>query len=161
MEKQIDEILKVIYSASLSNSVTGGRTDYKTMPEKMIIKYGCSRINEAIALYKAGYRKQGEAEKQKLELWRLQGEIERLQSKINRLKKYDKERDIALHERLIANAKAEVAMEIFRELENHLKTYTLPVAKMGVIEIVKEPFLFIEPNDYAVLKKQYTEEKSE
>lgn len=53
----------------------------------------------------------------------------------------------------------EVAERIFGELESLLKMHILPVAKMGVIEIEKEPFLFIEPNDYVELKKRYTEGK--
>ena len=60
MKKQIEEILEIILSAEKTNSVTGGRTEYKTMPEEMSIKYGCSRVNAAIALYNAGYRKQSE-----------------------------------------------------------------------------------------------------
>ena len=48
-------------------------------------------------------------------------EVARLQSQVNRLKKYDKERDIALHEKLIANTRQEVAREIFEEMEKRLE----------------------------------------
>ena len=44
-------------------------------------------------------------------------EVARLQSQVNRLKKYDEERDIALHARLISNTRREVAREIFAELQ--------------------------------------------
>lgn len=43
--------------------------------------------------------------------------IERLQSQINRLKKYDEERDIALHARLIEKTKEKVSSEIFDEFD--------------------------------------------
>ena len=49
-------------------------------------------------------------------------EVERLQSQVNRLKKYDEERDIRLHARLIANAKSEVAREIFSAIQNAWET---------------------------------------
>ena len=42
-------------------------------------------------------------------------EAARLQSQVNRLKKYDEERDIALHAQLIANTKQEVAREIIND----------------------------------------------
>ena len=57
----------------------------------------------------------------------------------------------------LANAKAEVAREIFEEIEELAKIYTFPVVKNGVVEIAKEPFWCIEPNDLAKLKKKYTE----
>lgn len=44
-------------------------------------------------------------------------EVARLQSEINRLKKYDEERDIALHARLIS----ETSEKIFAEIESYLK----------------------------------------
>ena len=42
-------------------------------------------------------------------------EVAKLQSQINRLKSYDEERDIALHQRLVREAKQEVASEILTE----------------------------------------------
>lgn len=86
-------------------------------------------------------------------------EITRLQSQVNRLKQYDEERDIKLHARLIANTKSEVAEQIFEDLELLMKIYTFPVVKLGVIEIVKEPFWCIEPDDFTTIKKKYTETK--
>lgn len=86
-------------------------------------------------------------------------EVAKLQSQVNRLKKYDEERDIALHAKLIANAKAEVAREIFAEIEELAKIYTFPVVKNGVVEIAKEPFWCIEPSDLAELKKKYIGEQ--
>ena len=56
--------------------------------------------------------------------------------------------------------RAEVAREIFDEIEELAKIYTFPVVKNGVIEIAKEPFWCIEPNALAELKKKYTEERS-
>ena len=52
-----------------------------------------------------------------------------------------------------------VAREIFEEIEELAKIYTFPVVKNGVVEIAKEPFWCIEPNDLAKLKKKYTGEK--
>lgn len=46
-----------------------------------------------------------------------QAEIERLESKVNRLKRYDEERDIRLHARLIANAKSEAYKEFAERLK--------------------------------------------
>lgn len=47
-------------------------------------------------------------------------DVERLQSQVNRLKKYDEERDIRLHTRLIANAKSEVSKKILDEIEEEI-----------------------------------------
>lgn len=57
--------------------------------------------------------------------------------------------------------KSEVAREIFEEIEELAKIYTFPVVKNGVVEIAKEPFWCIEPNDLAKLKKKYTEDSDE
>jgi hypothetical protein len=58
-----------------------------------------------------------ELQKQALDLInRQQTEIERLQSKVNRLKQYDEERDIRLHARLIATAKSEAYKEFSERL---------------------------------------------
>ena len=51
------------------------------------------------------------------------------------------------------------AREIFEEIEILMKIYTFPVVQTGVVEIAKEPFWCIEPNDFAAIKKKYTEEK--
>jgi phosphoribosyl-ATP pyrophosphohydrolase len=48
-------------------------------------------------------------------------EVERLQSQVNRLKKYDEERDIALHARLITETREKVAREIFEEIDGEIK----------------------------------------
>lgn len=53
------------------------------------------------------------------------------------------------------NGYAKAVEDIFGEIEMLAKTYTFPVVKCGVIEIVKEPFWCIEPNDYEKLKKKY------
>lgn len=45
----------------------------------------------------------------------MQAEIKRLQSQVNRLKQYDEERDIRLHARLTANARADGITEFARE----------------------------------------------
>lgn len=71
-------------------------------------------------------------------------EVERLQSQVNRLKKYDEERDIALHARLISNAKTEVASEIFEDIKSAL-------AQMGIC--------FNDQTILCEIEKKYTEEK--
>lgn len=58
---------------------------------------------------------------------------------------------------LMAEHDREVARKIFEDLELLMKIYTFPVVKLGVIEIVKEPFWCIEPNDFTTIKKKYTE----
>lgn len=80
-----------------------------------------------------------EVEKQKLEIWRLQGQV-------NRLKKYDEERDIALHARLIAKAKAEVAMEIFADIAKYERK---PIPESKPVYVLKQ-------SDFDELKKKYT-----
>ena len=49
--------------------------------------------------------------------------IEKQRAEINRLKKYDEERDIRLHARLIANAKAEAIKEFAAKLKANKKRY--------------------------------------
>ena len=88
------------------------------------------------------------------ELSKAKSEVERLQEDVERLQE--------INNRQVENirlAKSEVAREIFEEIEILMKIYTFPVVQMGVIEIVKEPFWCIEPNDFAAIKKKYTEEK--
>lgn len=51
------------------------------------------------------------------ELNRQKAEIERLRSQVNRLKKYDEERDIRLHARLTETAKAEAIEDVLLTLE--------------------------------------------
>ena len=53
-------------------------------------------------------------------------ENERLQCQVNRLKKYDEERDIRLHARLIATARTEAIKEFAERLKG--KTYPFPCA---------------------------------
>lgn len=48
-------------------------------------------------------------------------EIAMLQAQIRRLKAYDEERDIALHQRLAKEAEQEVAREIVAEIEQEIK----------------------------------------
>lgn len=73
--------------------------------------------------------------------------IVKLQDHIKLLKKYDEERDIALHARLIAETRKEVAREIFAEIEKHK---TVPFgSKCEVI-----PLYIVSE-----LKKKYTGEK--
>lgn len=48
---------------------------------------------------------------------RQQAEIERLQYQVNRLKKYDEKRDIELHSRLIATARAEAIKEFAEQVK--------------------------------------------
>ena len=51
---------------------------------------------------------------------------------------------------------SDLAEKIFAEIEKIAKIYTFPTVKSGIVEIVKEPFWCIEPNDLAELKKKYT-----
>lgn len=68
-------------------------------------------------------------------------EVLRLQSQVNRLKRYDEERDIALHERLISETKSETAMEIFAEIEEYFGMYNVPI--------------FLTRDNFAKLKEKY------
>lgn len=65
-------------------------------------------------------------------------EVARLQSQVNRLKKYDEERDIALHARLIANTRQEVAREIFEEIEEYTTSwcgdYLISIEKLAELK---------------------------
>ena len=49
---------------------------------------------------------------------------EALQCQVNRLKKYDKERDIALHARLISETRADTVRKMQDRLKAHFDTYT-------------------------------------
>jgi hypothetical protein len=55
---------------------------------------------------------------------RQKAEIERLTAKVNRLKKYDEERDIRLHARLTADARAEAIKEFAERLKG-AKQYSI------------------------------------
>ena len=55
---------------------------------------------------------------------RQKAEIEKLTYQVNRLKKYDEERDIRLHERLTATARAEAIKELMFNLDNEISTYS-------------------------------------
>ena len=81
-------------------------------------------------------------------------EVERLQCQVNRLKKYDEERDIALHKRLIANAKAEVAREIFEEIEKKSCVISETNHSTGSTRVVCYQ---ISAETVAKLKKKHTE----
>ena len=77
-----------------------------------------ARLADEVADWKAiaeGYQKQFEdcAEDRA----RLTEENERLQCQVNRLKKYDEERDIALHTRLIADTRADTVREMWDRLK--------------------------------------------
>ena len=107
--------------------------------------WGVTNVNEVgIAFEKAtaDVVPKSEVEKQKLEIWRLQGQV-------NRLKKYDEERDIALHARLIAKAKAEVAMEIFADIAKYERK---PIPESKPVYVLKQ-------SDFDELEKKYTEYK--
>lgn len=54
---------------------------------------------------------------------RLAEENKSLQAQVNRLKAYDEERDIALHQRLVREAKQEVALQIINEFKNMVVEY--------------------------------------
>ena len=75
--------------------------------------------------------------------------IVKLQGQINRLKKYDEERDIALHARLIAETRKKVAREIFKEIE-----------RLCDARLYWNNCAIIQRDDIAELKKKYTEGES-
>ena len=55
---------------------------------------------------------------------RLQAENEKLKYQVNRLKNYDEKRDISLHSRLIANARAEAIKGFAERLKENADTET-------------------------------------
>jgi hypothetical protein len=55
---------------------------------------------------------------------RQKAEIERLESKVNRLKQYDEERDIRLHARLTATARTEAIKEFAERLKSKTRKLT-------------------------------------
>lgn len=77
-------------------------------------------------------------------------EVARLQSQVNRLKKYDEERDIALHSKLIADTRQKVAREIFEEIETSLQIMSFHGS---------EVYYAIRAEDYLHYKNKYTEEQ--
>ena len=77
-------------------------------------------------------------------------EVLRLQSEVNRLKKYDEERDIALHARLISETKIETAREIFEEIEKaHDDCIEIGSRNVGFLKVNKFELMLAE------LKKKY------
>ena len=73
-------------------------------------------------------------------------DVARLQSEINRLKKYDEERDIALHARLISETRVKVAREIIGYFESRITqrndgTYCLPVITPDCIAELKKKYI--------------------
>lgn len=88
-------------------------------------------------------------------------ENKRLQSHVNRLKKYDEERDIALHARLISETKAKTAREIFEKIdkiidEHHSGCYEYEDGDECDTAITYISYISA---DIDVLKKKYTEER--
>lgn len=82
------------------------------------------------------------------------------ESEVEKWKEINEQLHKEMSEQMIEERKIErkyVAREIFEDLELLMKIYTFPVVKSGVIEIVKEPFWCIEPNDFTTIKKKYTE----
>ncbi|MBQ8796144.1 MAG: hypothetical protein IJZ54_06945 [Clostridia bacterium] len=68
----------------------------------------------------------------------LKAEIERLKSKVNRIKRYDEERDIRLHARLIATAKSEAVKEFWNELKRRNTLNPLIVSTITGDNLLKE-----------------------
>ena len=62
----------------------------------------------------------------------------RQQAKIKRLQKYDEERDIALHSRLIETARAEAIREFAERLKEDLKSNNYIVSFDRIDNLVKE-----------------------
>lgn len=95
-----------------------------------------------------------EVEKQKLEVWRLQGEVERLKKENETLT--IKCNGWHLAAKRVGEDLQNARAEVLEEIESLAKIYTFPVVKNGIVEIVKEPFWCIEPSDFETLKKKYT-----
>jgi hypothetical protein len=76
-------------------------------------------------------------------------EVVRLQGRVNRLKKYDEERDIALHARLISETREKVAREIFEEIKE-IGSFGEPIVD----------YICMSFDELAELKKKYTEDKN-
>lgn len=72
----------------------------------------------------------------------------KLQGIINRLKKYDEQRDIELHARVIAETREKVAREIFEEIERYV---------IKGISVGGEHLTLFNGKNYSELKKKYTE----
>ena len=83
-------------------------------------------------------------------------EVARLQSQVERLKRYDEERDIAFHARLIHEMKENVAREIFARIDELL-------LKHSKTELTDDDRLWYDyfgyelAYDFAKLKQKYTE----
>lgn len=98
-------------------------------------------------------------------------DFERLQSEVRRLKKYDEERDIALHARLIAETSEKVSSEIFNEIENEINMNMSVISKIlntkggranGKTVLVSKYDVFIEAKKHLIkLKKKYIVEAHE
>lgn len=66
----------------------------------------------------------------------LKAEIERLKSTVNRIKRYDEERDIRLHARLIATAKSEAYKEFLEAYKDQIKKYAGMFTDEGFYEVL-------------------------
>jgi hypothetical protein len=82
----------------------------------------------------------------------MQAEIKRLQSRVNRLKQYDEERDIRLHTRLTANARAKA----IKEFAERLKANMSNIARM---EFGGNIYFCVGYDLIDTLVKEMTEEK--
>ena len=81
-------------------------------------------------------------------------EVESLKAQVKRLKAYDEERDIQLHQRLVREAKQEVAREIFEEIEKLLDFYSYTQLIQG--EVCPISYFDIHlAVDITELKKKY------
>ena len=92
-------------------------------------------------------------------------EVERLQSQVNRLKKYDEQRDIALHARLISETRHKVALEIFGEIDEIInEIYNKHIFGVNDLDDIEKDAVIKYSDDItdkiAELKKKYTEEQT-
>lgn len=80
-------------------------------------------------------------EKIEVENNKQRAEIKMLNNKVNSLKKYDKERDIALHSRLIATARAEAIkefVEILKENSQYIIGYGFGISTNQIVYLAEK-----------------------
>lgn len=85
----------------------------------------------------------------------IEKELERLRSENNRLKKYDEERDMRLHARLIQETAEETARKIFADIDTLIGTLVVPqITAQGQV-LHKVAAVTLDELAYKELKKKY------
>lgn len=107
----VAQMAKQSWHAQNSEYINGLKAEIN---EKDIIIESAKMTNKILSEATEHFKSQFDIVFRQLET--AKAEIERLQSKVNRLKRYDEERDIRLHARLIATAKSEAYKEFTERL---------------------------------------------